>query len=362
MKKHLLVSLAALAATSILSASAADLPSQKAAPVYAPPAATWTGFYAGLNAGYGWGTNNNTYSSLANAGSWSQTTTVLPGNLYPNPNPPPNNLPAGTTVVGNSLVGIAYSPAVSGPAQSGFIGGGQLGYNIQLSETFLLGLEADIQGANFRGENTGAGFFRARSIDGSTSSGDFGVQNGLVVNKITAGLDYLGTARARIGFLLNPTLLAYGTGGLAYGGAWADVVSGGASQTTAYEYATGLPTAPFPSVIQGLQGGGRANNLLAGYSAGGGLEWMFMPGWSLKAEALYYNLGNMSVSNASVGAPAFGQTLNTTYQNVPLANAQAYSGATVVSGTTSVNYQGVFARAGVNYHFNWGVAPVVAKY
>ena len=72
--------------------------------------------------------------------------------------------------------------------------------------------------------------------------------------------------------------------------------------------------------------------------------------------------GNMSVSNASIGAPAFGQMLNTTYDNVPLANAQAYSGASVVSGTTSVNYQGVFARVGVNYHFNLNAAPIVARY
>jgi outer membrane immunogenic protein len=32
-------------------------------------------------------------------------------------------------------------------------------------------------------------------------------------------------------------------------------------------------------------------------------------------------------------------------------------------GATRVNYQGVIARAGVNYHFNWfAPAPVVAKY
>jgi hypothetical protein len=58
-------------------------------------------------------------------------------------------LPPGTSVVGNSLIGIAYSPVVSGFTQSGFIGGGQLGYNLQFNEKYLLGVEADIQGANF---------------------------------------------------------------------------------------------------------------------------------------------------------------------------------------------------------------------
>jgi hypothetical protein len=51
-----------------------------------------------------------------------------------------------------------------------------------------------------------------------------------------------------------------------------------------------------------------------------------------------------------------------TFNNAPLASAQAFSGAAVVNGRTSVNYQGIIARAGVNYHFNWGAAQVVTKY
>jgi hypothetical protein len=31
------------------------------------------------------------------------------------------------------------------------------------------------------------------------------------------------------------------------------------------------------------------------------------------------------------------------------------------ASTTSVRFNGVIARAGVNYHFNWDPAPVVAK-
>jgi hypothetical protein len=34
----------------------------------------------------------------------------------------------------------------------------------------------------------------------------------------------------------------------------------------------------------------------------------------------------------------------------------------IASGRSSISYQGVMARAGVNYHFNWGSAPVVASY
>ena len=42
------------------SALAADLPTVKAPPVVYPlPTLMWTGFYAGLNAGYDWGTSTN---------------------------------------------------------------------------------------------------------------------------------------------------------------------------------------------------------------------------------------------------------------------------------------------------------------
>jgi outer membrane immunogenic protein len=38
---------------------------------------------------------------------------------------------------------------------------------------------------------------------------------------------------------------------------------------------------------------------LSGWTAGGGLEWMFMQNWSLKAEALYWDLGRMNVETVA---------------------------------------------------------------
>ena len=46
-----------LALTMATPSSAADLP-RKAAPYYVAPYFSWTGFYAGINGGYGWGNSN----------------------------------------------------------------------------------------------------------------------------------------------------------------------------------------------------------------------------------------------------------------------------------------------------------------
>jgi outer membrane immunogenic protein len=97
--------LAATAALAIAASTvqAADLPSRYSpAPAYnAMPVFTWSGFYAGLNAGYGWSTGTSRY----------------------------------------------YDPAfgtVNGRSKGGFVGGAQAGYNYQFG-MFVIGAETDIQ-------------------------------------------------------------------------------------------------------------------------------------------------------------------------------------------------------------------------
>jgi outer membrane immunogenic protein len=311
MKKALLASVATLATVSAFSAFAADLPSRKAAPVYAPPPPMWTGFYAGLNAGYNFGTNSNAASQ-----NWG-TNWVTPAGVAVLPGTAPISM-----------------DALGSNTQSGFIGGGQIGYNYQYGSNILLGIETDIQGTGIRGSSrgggaaAGAGGFPIPPIPlQSLAVGGTGIQG---------GVDWLGTVRGRIGYLWTPTLLVYGTGGFAYGGVYANVVQ------SAYENVTPGVGAGFTNT---WVGGGRQNQLLTGWTAGGGAEWMFMPNWSLKAEALYWDLGRMNVQTASVGVAGVPVVANT-----------------LGWGRTSVSYQGVQAKVGVNYHFNWGAAPVVAAY
>jgi outer membrane immunogenic protein len=237
MKKLLSAASLIAVALSAGSALAADLPCRKDVPVYVPPppAATWTGVYAGADLGGGWGAGSG------NSNYW---------NVY--------GLNGGVT---NNLGG-------------GVVGGGQVGYNYSLTPLFLVGLETDFQGTSMPA-GTGAG-----------------------------GLDWFGTVRGRVGVTIMPTLLIYGTGGFAYG-----------------EFRSGVTQS---SAIQ------------TGWTAGGGVEWMFMPNWSAKLEYLYSDIsgGDVNAFNAGIG---INNVNNHTRWNT--------------------------VRAGVSYHFNLGApAPVLAKY
>lgn len=169
MQKLLVGGAAALGALlAVGAASAADLPARKGpilAPAYAP-IFSWTGFYAGLNAGYSF--NNN-----------KAVTTGTPGFLALGPTNVPGSL---------------------GVGKNGFIGGAQVGYNQQYGQ-FVVGAEADIQYVDGK---RGRAFTNPVTLGGLTTAAG-------------SELNYLGTVRARLGYTASDRLLIYVTGGLAYG-------------------------------------------------------------------------------------------------------------------------------------------------
>jgi outer membrane immunogenic protein len=365
--RKLFVSVAALALTAG-AALAADLPSRKGPPVLPPPPPPpplWTGFYAGLNAGYGFGTNSNTQS----IGLGSQTFT---GFGYPY-----NTKDAALQRIdlnkyfwsGNSTLGAGLAlSGVGGANQSGFIGGGQVGYNYQWGPSFVIGLEADIQGTGIRGSSYTAGIGADSAVVGYDRYHVFSAESqAWGGTRVNAGVDWLGTVRGRVGYLFTPTLLAYVTGGLSYGGVYANVNNYGVSSTTinAYHYDGKLDERD--SGREGFShtfiGGGNKSQTLVGWNVGGGLEWLVAPNWSVKAEAIYWNLGNQTLPTVAVAAaPESSFVRREQFMGSSSGSGPSASPA-VVYGATRVNYQGVIARAGINYHFNWfAPAPVVAKY
>lgn len=329
---------ALLSAVSVLviasSASAADLPSVKSAP--AAPAPMWTGFYAGLNSGWNFGTNSSTSNANYGNDSFSIQKLQLPSPYY---------LP-------QRNYGFLTSNAIAG-GQSGFMGGAQFGYNYQLKNNIVAGIETDIQASGSRGSGSSqAGWANALppNNDGGTAYGSNLV--GLNQLSVVSGLDFLGTVRGRIGYIVKPSLLVYGTAGFAYGGAWAEV-SNNSLQVNNSDAASNLGRSQYAPNNSTFIGGGKNSALLAGYSAGGGVEWLFMPNWSMKMEALYWNLGNMNIASSSISnagysrSPATGTSVGT-------------SNPGLILGNSNVNFQGVTARAGLNYHFSPGMAELTS--
>ena len=102
------------------------MPYYKDAPYYdAVP--NWTGFYLGINGGYGWAAQSSRLNGSA---------------------------------IENTLAAINASSKLS--AEGGF-GGGQLGYNMQ-RDRFVFGVEADIEGASIGGRTGTEAFALSRTV------------------------------------------------------------------------------------------------------------------------------------------------------------------------------------------------------
>jgi len=122
-------------------ALAADLPNRKEPPmapvVYAPPPFSWTGFYVGLNAGGSFGSNNH---CLGQSGFYD----------------------FGGNGIGRGFQTWPYQFCGNGnnSDNGNFIGGGQVGYNIQYGSV-VFGLEADIDwlGSSHSGSGTTFPFY-----------------------------------------------------------------------------------------------------------------------------------------------------------------------------------------------------------
>jgi outer membrane immunogenic protein len=123
------------------------------------------------------------------------------------------------------------------------------------------------------------------------------------VGTFTMNQRALGSVTGRLGYTWGPTLL-YAKGGYAYSDNSRSLTQGGVA-------------VPFTTT----------GNNHDGYTVGAGLEYMFAQNWSAKIEYQYYDFGKTTF----VG---FGSSRNDEHT----------------------------VKAGLNYHFNLGGGPVVARY
>jgi outer membrane immunogenic protein len=260
-------------------AMAADL----GTPVYRRPLVAvynWTGFYVGGSAAGIWNDRNTTIAVGGSPGGISTPTQRA----------------------------IATSLSLQ---SSSWIAGGGGGYNWQTGQ-WVYGLEADI---------SATGLDPTPSV---TNQAVFGAPLKLVTTSGEAKLDWLGTVRARLGFLIYPQLLLYGTGGLAFGHH---------SETLGVASSGNFAAADQFNLAVTNSG------TSTGWVAGAGVEHLLAPNWSIKAEWLYYDLGSHTL-------PPIVRSPN----NIPPPGFSALA-STPVAGN--------IVRVGVNYKF--GYIPVVTR-
>ena len=193
-------------------------------------------------------------------------------------------------------------------------GGGQVGFNWQ-SGVVVWGVEADFQSFSLGITRTVSGPFPANMTSYNVTTG--------------YNTDWLFTARGRLGWTVTPTVLLYATGGVAL----TDLQVSNQFVDDAANFG-GVNTF----------GTSSASSTRTGWTVGGGLEVALGNNWTAKGEYLYLDFGSAGTTVAGV-----------TNTGIPLLNLNRL---TTVGGDLTAR----IVRFGLNYRFDWGKSPVIAKY
>jgi outer membrane immunogenic protein len=262
-------------------ASAADLPlkAPEIAPVF-----TWTGWYVGGNVG--WMRGNADFDQVCANINDPACPVLFPGFTFNTFIPGIGNFPI---VVPGSLGSI---PAGSLSDKS-FMGGGQVGYNVQAGFA-VFGAEADWDWTHIRGTLTST----AVPVPPATGIGT-------VVTTSAFENNWVASVRGRLGVAFGRGML-YGTGGIAF-----------AQTTVNTAFAFTPPAGAIPGSSPPGATGNNWSQVLAGWTAGVGGEFYVSERVSVGAEYRHSDFGhnnNVLLGFDATGAPIYTNIKYTTDQ------------------------------------------------
>lgn len=193
--------------------------SAQAADYAAPDSPSWTGGYIGVVGGYGWGDSDSS-----------------------------------SDILSDDIIPVVLLTVEDSIDVEGFLLGGQLGYDFDLGNGFVLGVAGDMSWMGLDGDD-------CVEIGGCTGAADDSYAD--------ADVNWLATLRGRAGFTTG-SLLIYGTGGLAIAEAETSITN-----------------------VDGLGDPTRSDsNTHLGWVIGAGAEFKVTENMSLGAEYLHVDLGN----------------------------------------------------------------------
>lgn len=176
----------------------------------------------------------------------------------------------------------------------------QLSYNWQFNSNWLIGIEADFDWSGIDGSDTSAGVITLGPVQVPFTQ------------TASEKINWFGTVRARLGFLPVDNLLAYVTGGFAYGRVEhsATYINNCAAPLTGAGFGFSFICGSFAPCFAGS-----SSDVVGGWTVGGGLEYAIWQRWTLRAEYLYVSLDSKSVTQAGTALSIFGTTLSSTNAN-----------------------------------------------
>ena len=222
----------------------------------------------------------------------------------------------GGAAYGRDDIGFTGYGQTSGTRSAGLLGGGQIGYNYQMANKFVLGVEADASWANIKG---------GRTCGTDTGLNAAGLPGGFSPFFMTCDTKviWLASATGRLGYAWDRSLL-YVKGGAAF-----------INETVSANCIVGPFNVPGNIRTCNNQAGALVNSISTsdnrvGWTVGFGGEFALTPNWSAKAEYNYMDFGSRT--------------------------ALASDGTTFLTSRTDLQV----TKVGLNYRF--GPGTVVAKF